>query len=64
MIPRPPKSPTRAEVPAGSAQRSAPPRPRRSSRTSCSLRARACAGWRGRSDAPANAKHSSQSPPH
>eukprot|EP00959_Pyramimonas_sp_CCMP1952_P261652 5471442-Pyramimonas_sp.AAC.1 len=26
--------------------------------------ARACAGWRGRTDAPASADHTSQSPPH
>eukprot|EP00959_Pyramimonas_sp_CCMP1952_P374291 7838543-Pyramimonas_sp.AAC.1 len=63
MTPRSPKQPTR-NWPPGSAQRSAPPRPRRSRKSSRPPRARARAGHRGRRDAPANTQHSSQSLPH
>eukprot|EP00959_Pyramimonas_sp_CCMP1952_P298500 6243781-Pyramimonas_sp.AAC.1 len=48
MIPRPPKWPTRTEVPMGSAPRSAPPRPRRVGRAML-------AGRRALEHAPASA---------
>eukprot|EP00959_Pyramimonas_sp_CCMP1952_P224065 4684967-Pyramimonas_sp.AAC.1 len=61
MIPRPPKAPTRSEVPAGMC-------PAVSATAAASVSpnwlatARACLGRRGRT--PATVQHPSQSPPH